>query len=362
MNSFAIYGAGEYGSVFYETVTKTGAEIDFFIDQYKSEKTLFEKKIYRIDEVPTKNTTILISVPSEQTEITNKLKKRGFTNVINFVESINKYPNILKNIRELNALWMVKDNQRLINPEAMDKFKELLEDEKSKQLLDNIIHFRETFVPENYVFPDNQTNYFPEDVPLFQDIQEVHLADCGAYNADTILSTVEQNRIDVDSINAFEPDPDNFSSLVTNLRNIKKNRNPPPVNLYPLGIWNETTVLNFNSRGDNSSILDDKEVEHSTKIQVSSIDETLLFTPVNYIKMDVEGAEIEGLKGAESTIKKNKPLMAICLYHEPEHLWEIPLLIQNMVPDLYSFYMRTHDHLCVETVLYCIPRWGANSS
>ena len=71
--------------------------------------------------------------------------------------------------------------------------------------------------------------------------------------------------------------------------------------------------------------------------------------------MDIEGAEIEALKGAQNIIQKYKPGLAISVYHAPEHVWEIPILIREMLPNTYQYYLRSHAYNDFETVLYAIP-------
>ncbi len=68
--------------------------------------------------------------------------------------------------------------------------------------------------------------------------------------------------------------------------------------------------------------------------------------------MDIEGAEIEALKGASEIIKEHRPALAISIYHKPSDLWEIPLLIYNLNPG-YSFFLSQHAPILTETVLYC---------
>lgn len=71
--------------------------------------------------------------------------------------------------------------------------------------------------------------------------------------------------------------------------------------------------------------------------------------------MDIEGAEINALKGAEKTIKGYKPKLAICVYHKKEDIWEIPKLILSYVPE-YKLYLRHYSPFKDETVLYCVAR------
>ena len=69
--------------------------------------------------------------------------------------------------------------------------------------------------------------------------------------------------------------------------------------------------------------------------------------------MDIEGAELEALKGAEETIKRYRPKLAICVYHKPEDIVEIPKYILNINPD-YKLYLRHYSDNAGETVLYAI--------
>lgn len=75
---------------------------------------------------------------------------------------------------------------------------------------------------------------------------------------------------------------------------------------------------------------------------------------VTFIKMDIEGAEYEALLGAKETIQKNKPKLAISIYHKPEDIISIPKLIKSMVPN-YRLYIRHYSNADNETVLYAIP-------
>lgn len=72
---------------------------------------------------------------------------------------------------------------------------------------------------------------------------------------------------------------------------------------------------------------------------------------VTFIKMDVEGAELESLKGATSILIKDKPRLAICIYHKKEDLSEIPQYLLSVVPE-YRFVVRHYNAKPWETVLY----------
>ena len=73
---------------------------------------------------------------------------------------------------------------------------------------------------------------------------------------------------------------------------------------------------------------------------------------VDFIKLDVEGAELDVLKGAAESIKKFKPKMAVCAYHKHEDLWTLMPFIKSLRPD-YEFAFR-HYALTYEDAPYMV--------
>ena len=81
------------------------------------------------------------------------------------------------------------------------------------------------------------------------------------------------------------------------------------------------------------------------------LDDAIAGNPCTFIKMDIEGAEIPALAGAKATILANQPKLAICIYHKPKDLWEIPLLLHDWVPE-YQMHIRHFGPRYYSTVLY----------
>ena len=115
------------------------------------------------------------------------------------------------------------------------------------------------------------------------------------------------------------------------------------------GLWSKNDVLHF----DLSLINDGSKIKSEGKetIEVTSIDETLNGKPATFVKMDIEGAEFKALLGAEKTIKKYRPRLAISIYHKPEDILELPTLLLEMQPD-YKFALRQYAPNGHETILY----------
>lgn len=146
-------------------------------------------------------------------------------------------------------------------------------------------------------------------------------------------------------IYVWDPDEVNLKQL---RKNIRKYDN---VVCIPCGMWSKQDELRFNSTGGgDSSITEDNAADLQT-IKVDSIDNVCAGDKVTFIKMDIEGSEQEALRGAVNVIRRDKPRLAICVYHKFEDLYEIPFWIKQTVPE-YKIYMRHHSDEVAETVVY----------
>jgi len=137
----------------------------------------------------------------------------------------------------------------------------------------------------------------------------------------------------------------NYSKLVSKTQKIGN------VKCYKLGLWKKEEVLNFTERGSEDSTLASRE-KFTTTIQCVSLDKFFENKEKpTLIKMDIEGAEFEALLGAKNLIREKKPKLQICLYHKPRHLWLIPIMLKNWVPD-YKLYVGHHSYSWGDIVLY----------
>ncbi len=317
----AIYGAGEYGEVFYNVISKY-EKIDFFVDTYK--KGNF-KGVKIISPSESKGLKIYNSLFFYEKKITKEV------NIIPFVEVLKKFPEIIPQVYKKNILWF---SGVLLNPK-LKKVRELLNDEISLNFFDNWVKFRETFDMKYYPYPSNslEEQYFIDEFKYSE-----RFVDCGGFTGDTVSSYYRYNN---GKIISFEPDPKNLQKLNKTAKN-------KDVLVYPMGVFDETKILKFKSSGSGGSLCEEGDI----LVPVTSLDETIYNFRPDYIKMDIEGAEIEAIKGAKNIIKDFSPNLAISLYHRASDLWKIPLLIKEINPN-YEFKIRCHAHMCLETVLYC---------
>jgi len=117
-------------------------------------------------------------------------------------------------------------------------------------------------------------------------------------------------------------------------------------------VFKNKGVLRFDDAGTRGSIL----VESGgIVVPVVGLDEVLKGDRVSYIKMNIEGAEIDALQGGSQSIKRWAPKLAISAYHFPSHLWQIPAMIKELRND-YQIFFRQHDGGIIETVVFALPK------
>ncbi|MDO8805102.1 MAG: FkbM family methyltransferase [Elusimicrobiota bacterium] len=185
--------------------------------------------------------------------------------------------------------------------------------------------------------------YFPEGIISLSD-REVFV-DGGAYSGDTMLAFMRKTKNKYSRCYAFEPDAANAAKL----RGLAGRQRWRDVRLITKGLWRKTDTLRFYaSEGPSISAISETG---NTAVEVDAIDNAA--PEATFIKLDVEGAELEALTGAAGTIKRNRPKLAVCLYHKPGDLFEIPLFIRSLVPE-YRFYLRQHQPVSCELVLYAV--------
>ncbi len=208
-------------------------------------------------------------------------------------------------------------------------------------ITDNIFNFGN--ILENMI----QDQYF--DLEIMRPISKKEVfVDVGCYDGMSSLNFGKWCKRDF-TVYAFEPQKENFSLCKSTLEN-----NNISYKLIQKGAWSEETTLKFKiSMGMASQLYGKDEIE----VDVTRIDKILANEKVTFIKMDIEGAELEALIGAQNVISNNKPILAISVYHRFEDIFSIPELILKYNPE-YQFYLRHYSIRSSETVLYALPEAG----
>lgn len=218
-------------------------------------------------------------------------------------------------------------------------------DEIKKYLENNGIMQSEIVDIRAYFKCGTGDDYFYEDF-LKYETEEIFV-DAGCYNLATTKDIKKKCKGLVKSY-AFEPDADNYQQCIKVMETEKDCL--PNVQLYPYGTWSCETTLCFDASSDGCSHIG----EGNNEIKTIAIDDVVdKRDKITFIKMDVEGAELESLKGAKEVIKRDIPKLAICIYHKPEDIITLPQYIKELVPQ-YKFYLRSYSNADNEMVLYAV--------
>ena len=123
-----------------------------------------------------------------------------------------------------------------------------------------------------------------------------------------------------------------------------------------LGLWSGKQTFHIENRQETSK-LTTEPTELSEECRATDLDSYLAEKGVgcDMIKLDIEGAETECLKGAMATIRKYRPKLQISIYHRPIDYIDLALMIIRENLD-YDFYIGHHLPWFNESVLYAIPR------
>ncbi len=194
--------------------------------------------------------------------------------------------------------------------------------------------------------PVQHMMYFPPDLCVLSD-HEVFV-DCGAYDGDSIRSFLDKTKNSFQRIYSFEPDPANFEKLE---KEVSLRPERESITLQRAAVGAQSGTVTFSGDGNEASSVGKGDMV----VDCVTLDQVLSGTQPTYIKIDIEGAELDALNGARGMIQRYSPVLAICSYHVQDHLWKIPLLIDSINPN-YSFFLRPHLVEGWDTVCYAIPK------
>ncbi len=226
----------------------------------------------------------------------------------------------------------------------------LLADEESKLVFYNLVNFKfsgdmhylKDFELEAPAAQPKQTQYFE---PFLNLPEKPVFVDAGGFTGDTTLQFI-QKYPDYSAVYLFEPEPHFLKKAEASLKNYKN------IVFIAKGLSDQKDTVRFSSKGLASCI--DKDGE--TEIETDTLDNCIgAETKIDFIKMDIEGEESAAISGAAATIKKNRPVLAVCVYHKPDDFWKIPEQILSIYSG-YSIFMRHYSEVSDETVMFFIPR------
>jgi FkbM family methyltransferase len=215
----------------------------------------------------------------------------------------------------------------------------------SKRILSLSLNFRKNTVKGYKAFHNFLIKYPYKDQYLsFVPKKIGYLVDVGFHNCESTKRYLDRYK-NIKRIYAIDPNPKNFKGIKNLI--VKK-----------IGLSNKDKIskfyLNEKSSSGNSLL---KVGKKFLNIHLKKLDNVINFLPINsIIKFDIEGAELNALKGCKNLITKFKPYLAISIYHRKWDIVEIPMYMIKNYNNIYKFKIRHYSYGYNETVLYCIPK------
>jgi FkbM family methyltransferase len=183
-----------------------------------------------------------------------------------------------------------------------------------------------------------------------------NVIDAGGFLGETALFFAEKTG-DAGRIHSFEFVSDNLEVMKRNL-----DLNPRAagrITVVPKAVWDksgETVSYDYNEAG--TAV--EAGRQRSQQVGTLAIDDYVRdagLKRVDFIKMDIEGAELRALQGAEQTIRRFIPKLAIAAYHKPEDLVQLPAYLNSLgLP--YEFFFDVFTLQGIEAVLFARPKSG----
>ncbi len=212
-----------------------------------------------------------------------------------------------------------------------------LSDDLSRKTFENTIKYKLSGKIEYLL--DCETEYGEPYKSFLELTDSEKFLDLGAYNGDTALNFISKVK-DYKKIIAVEPDSKTFKKLLNNTKHIEN------IECKNLCISDFVGEAPFGMKHGRNS----KAFTGDTIAQFTTIDSIIGENGITYIKMDIEGEELNAIRGAKKTIESFSPKMLISCYHRTEDLLTIPKAVLDIKND-YKIYMR-HFH--------SLPAWDTN--
>jgi FkbM family methyltransferase len=335
-----LFGAGEIGQAVASDLTLAGIRVDSFCD---NNRALWGTRIQgaadciSVAELTSrKDDTLVLVTSGYHREICAQLAGLGLADYLPFSRSA---------IR--NGRFLEQSDRRSVQAH-LDALLEVLADERSRAIVPVVVGAwlaAEHDGGNRYASVMSGDQYFPTDIVTLSD-HEVFV-DGGAFTGDTLAAFLSRVGGRFDQVLAYELDQHYFGQLQQQVERLGEDAKK--IQLFNLGLYNDNRSVRYQHNLASSAISADAG-EWGAVVRLSDHQRG---RPITFVKMDIEGAELAALQGAAEIIAAARPKLAICTYHEPEHLWEIPLYLKQLNP-AYKIFLRHHSALEYETVCYAI--------
>ena len=228
---------------------------------------------------------------------------------------------------------------------------ELLSDSRSQAEFVAQLRFRLFADLDALPHPDSEQQYLASGLYSVRD--DDVFVDGGAYDGDTLRSVLASRRPFLEYV-ALEPDAANFGELQRYVGTL-----PLPVRqrvkVLQIAAYSHRRRMRIDGSGSASAVLISATgPSQPDDVECVPLDEICERRRVGFLKLDIEGAEPDAILGARRVLARDRPIVAMCVYHRQNHLWQLPLLVRSLVDD-YHYYLRPYNEEGWDLVCYAVP-------
>jgi len=343
-----IYGAGSLGKMAKDFFSYLNIPFLYVVDQkasqYKGDECWENIEIISPDDVSEKdkkNSLLVICVVTTPLiALRDELKNNGWKDIAFFYDISENY----RHQHPLNNGWFLgKLNGN--DKKSIKTVFSFLADDISQAFYVQFLAWRKLRIELlfNNLEINNDNRFFISEIT--DKIRENEIfVDCGAHKGSVIEKFLKLVNNKYEAVWAIEPDNLSFEILKTGLTNLLNFK------IIKCALSDKKGKEKFYQGFGFASKLS----EYGNDI-VNAITLDSLNVDATFIKMHLEGGELKAIIGAQQTIKKNRPILAITLYHNRDGAWQTPLFLMNLFEN-YKFYFRLHSWAGTGAVLYAIPK------
>jgi len=315
-------------------------DIDGFVDDFAEAGAVWHNKpVMRGGDVPLNAIIVNCSMSIRPISAHKRIKMLGVAGCLAYADLCK----VFKDLVPLPNFVAGTRSDILRNRTKWEALRESLFDDKSKQVLDDVLNFRLT---GDYRFMRPYT-FRPKD-QYFEDFlgfgSKDIFVDAGGFDGDTTEEFCKRYP-DYQYVFFFEPSSSNCQKARTRLMGYQS------IKFLELGLSDSVGTLWFNPNEGSASAVSESG---SCQINVTTLDREIE-RKVTFIKMDLEGWEIKALEGSRRHILEDHPKLAIAVYHKPSDFWRIFEFIIGLRQD-YNIFLRHYSEGWSETVMYFVPR------
>jgi FkbM family methyltransferase len=275
------------------------------------------------------------------------------------------------NILPVSAIfWALGDaigpHYQISNPNILSQHRSqvekvygLLADDISRKQYLGHIRWRATLDETDIPIWDRKRVYFGADFYTLD--SDARIADIGAFDGDSLRAYLYWRGDQFGMFDAYEPDPISFDALKTYVQKLPLDV-ASRVRPRQMAMGEKSGLLSLYASGmPGSRLTNDAGSSAMVEVPIGTVDEVYGQDRLDFLKLDIEGGELAALTGAQVVIARDRPVIAVAIYHKPHDIFSLPEWLADRTGG-YNYFLRSHDADGIDLVFYAVPHERGASS